>query len=61
MDKFVDHGLIDEVIEEWKGKVDEIAENLFKAGKIKNKYEDEDFYHRMMKINEEFPGISNQF
>ena len=57
----MDHGLIDEVIEEWKGKVDEIAENLFKAGKIKNKYEDEDFYHRILKINEEFPGNSNQF
>ncbi|XP_072038017.1 uncharacterized protein [Amphiura filiformis] len=46
----------DPVLEAIDKEVDLIAERLYKAGKIKNKYEDADVFHRFSLINKEFPG-----
>jgi len=38
--------------------VDELANQLFDAGKIKNKWENEGFYTRLTKLEKEFPGAA---
>jgi len=38
--------------------VDELAEDLFNGGKIKNKHKEEGFYTRLSKLEDEFPGAS---
>jgi hypothetical protein len=39
-------------------EVSSLAEELYKAGKIKNKFENEGFYYRLTKLDEVFPGAS---
>ncbi|WAR20076.1 hypothetical protein MAR_001914 [Mya arenaria] len=38
--------------------VDNLAKKLFEAGKIKNAYENLDLFHRLTKLEEEFPGAN---
>ena len=39
-------------------KCDLVIDQLYKAGKISQKYENEGFFTRMIKVNKEFPGAS---
>ncbi|XP_041351420.1 uncharacterized protein LOC121370336 [Gigantopelta aegis] len=41
-----------------EGLVDDLAQQLYKAGKIKNLYKEESLFSRLTKIEEEFPGAN---
>jgi hypothetical protein len=56
LDDFVNTNLLESIKIELEKQVDDCAEKLFKAGKIKDKYQNKDFFHRMIYLNEEFPG-----
>ena len=42
---FIDHDLLRRLKLEWEGKANDLIEELYKSGKIKNKHEKEDFFH----------------
>jgi ectoine hydroxylase-related dioxygenase (phytanoyl-CoA dioxygenase family) len=44
--------------EEINQQVDELAQGLFKAGKITNLHEGKDFYHRLTALERDFPGAA---
>ncbi len=46
------------VIDWISGLVDDLAQRLFAAGKIRDKYASEGFYTRLTKLEEEFPGAA---
>ena len=46
------------VIQWINGVVDELAEKLYAAGKIRDKHADEGFYTRLTRLQEEFPGAA---
>lgn len=51
-------GQLQPVIEWINGVVDELAEKLYTAGKIRDKHAHESFYTRLTKLEEEFPGAA---
>ena len=53
---FIDHDLLRRLKLEWEGKANDLIEELYKSGKIKNKHEKEDFFHRLIQVDKEFPG-----
>eukprot|EP00095_Tigriopus_kingsejongensis_P003043 maker-scaffold971_size75022-snap-gene-0.7 protein:Tk03043 transcript:maker-scaffold971_size75022-snap-gene-0.7-mRNA-1 annotation:"phytanoyl- dioxygenase domain-containing protein 1 homolog" len=54
----IENELIEELKVEWEERADQLIEKLFQAGKIRDKHENIDFFHRMIKINEQSPGAS---
>lgn len=52
----IDHDLIARLKDEWSQKVNQLVEELYAAGKIKNKHEDKDLFTRMIHIDQEYPG-----
>jgi hypothetical protein len=56
LEDFVDTNLLEIIKIDLEKQVDDLAEKLIKAGKIKNKYQDKDFFHRMIYMNQEYPG-----
>jgi hypothetical protein len=56
LENFLDTKLLDDIKIELALQVDDLAERLFKAGKIKNKHQDKDFFHRTVFLNQEFTG-----
>ena len=52
----IDKDLIARLRKEWEDEANGLIEKLYKAGKIKNKHEDKDFFHRLIHINKEYPG-----
>ena len=46
------------VMDELEQVVDEWAEKLHRAGKISDKFADEDFFHRLTKLEEQWPGAA---
>ena len=55
---FFSRGQLQSVIEWINGLVDELAERLYAAGKIRDKHAGEGFYTRLTKLEEEFPGAA---
>jgi hypothetical protein len=51
-------GQLQPVIEWINGVVDELAQKLYVAGKIHDKYAHEGFYTRLTKLQQEFPGAA---
>ncbi|XP_074649271.1 uncharacterized protein LOC141904564 [Tubulanus polymorphus] len=49
---------LDPCVEAINALVDDLAEDLYKNGKIKNKYKEYGFKQRLTKLNKEFPGAN---
>ena len=54
----VDHDVLNRAIKGWEKQVDDLVEELFAAGKIKEKHADKNFFSRLTHVNKEFPGVS---
>ena len=52
----IDLDLLERLRKEWEAEANELIEGLFKAGKIRNKHEDKDFFTRLIEVNKEYPG-----
>lgn len=61
IEDFIDKDLLEKAKDAIGNVSSEIIEDLFNAGKISSRYEDESFYTRMIKVNKEFPGASVLF
>ncbi len=56
VEDFIDQDLLNRVKKEWEDETNELVEKLYKAGKIKEKHQDQDFFHRLIHVDKEFPG-----
>ncbi len=58
LENFIDTKMLEQVKKELEDQVEDIANKLVAAGKIKNKHSDKDLWTRMIHLNKEFPGVS---
>lgn len=58
LEDFLDINLLNEVKSDLESQVDQLAQKLYNAGKVKNLYKDKDFFTRTICLNNEFPGVS---
>ncbi|ESO90036.1 hypothetical protein LOTGIDRAFT_164337 [Lottia gigantea] len=58
VEDFLPKELLEECKQNIEEMVEDVAQKLYKAGKIKNLYKDVDLFQRLTKIEEEFPGAN---
>ncbi|XP_077969132.1 phytanoyl-CoA dioxygenase domain-containing protein 1 homolog isoform X1 [Styela clava] len=58
VNNLLDTSLLDKAREAVNRLVDDLANRLFDAGKIKNKHEDKGFFERLTYLDKEFPGAA---
>nr|XP_039257237.1 uncharacterized protein LOC120333907 [Styela clava] len=58
LEDFIDHKILDNIRNDIEKQVDDLAEKLFNAGRIKNKHEDKGLLNRLTHLEKEYPGIA---
>ena len=52
----IDRDLLERLKKEWEENANKIINDLYEAGKITNQHEDKDFFHRLIHVDNEYPG-----